>query len=132
MRNRSTAKKGDLVATRTFGPGPHRLLRNGRPVGACAIADNARTRRKGLLGTDAVAGALWITKCPSVHMVGMRYPIDVAVLDKEGTVLRVATLRPWVGMTRPSPRAAATVEAAAGAFEAWGVGPGDRLSIDPA
>lgn len=118
------------MGIRTFGPGPHRLLRNGLPVGACAVADNARSRRKGLLGTDQVTGALWLTRCPSVHMVGMRYPIDVAVLDKEGTVLRVATLRPWFGMTRPRLRAAVTVEAAAGALSSWGVQPGDRLSVD--
>ena len=116
--------------SRTFGPGPHRLLCNGRELGACAVADTARTRRKGLLGTDRVEGALWLTKCPSVHMVGMRYPIDVAVLDKEGTVLRVATLRPWVGATRPRLRGAATVETSAGALAAWGVEPGDRLSVE--
>jgi hypothetical protein len=113
-----------------FGPGPHQLLCNGRPVGPCQVADSARTRRKGLLGTDSVDGALWLTKCPSVHMIGMHYPIDVAVLDKEGTVLRVATLRPWTGMTRPSLRASATVEAAAGALTAWGIVQGDRLSVE--
>lgn len=114
----------------TFGPGPHRLMCNGRAVGACAVADTARSRRKGLLGTDGVDGALWLTRCPSVHMVGMRYPIDVAVLDKAGKVLQVATLRPWVGMTRPRLRAAATVEAGAGALTAWGVEPGDLLSVE--
>lgn len=118
------------MGIRTFGPGPHQLLRNGRPVGACAVADTARSRRKGLLGTDEVTGALWLTRCPSVHMMGMRYPIDVAVLDKEGTVLHVATLRPWVGMTRPRLRAAVTVEAGAGALASWGVEPGDRLAVE--
>jgi hypothetical protein len=32
-------------------------------------------------------------------MMGMRYPIDVAVVDEGGTVLRVRTLRPWIGGT---------------------------------
>ena len=57
-----------------------------------------------------------MTRCPSVHMVGMRYPIDVAVVDKDGIVLQVATLRPWTGMTRFRRKASATIEAAAGSM----------------
>jgi len=112
-----------------FGPGPHTLLRDGEPVAPLAVARTSRERRRGLLGTSSVIGALWITRCPSVHMVGMRYPIDVAVVDREGVVLLVATLRPWVGMTRPRLRASATIEAAAGSMAAWGVAPGSALAI---
>jgi uncharacterized membrane protein (UPF0127 family) len=119
--------------TRTvFGPGPGRLLCDGRVVAAAALADTADARRKGLLGTDAVEGALWITKCPSVHMMGMRYPIDVAVVDRDGVVIKVATLQPWLGATRPRFRATATVEAPAGAMSAWGVGVGSRLVYESA
>ncbi|CAI9415451.1 DUF192 domain-containing protein [Nocardioides sp. T2.26MG-1] len=114
---------------RIFGPGGRVLLCDGRPVAPLEVADTARSRRKGLLGTDAVAGALWITRCPSVHMVGMRYPIDVAVVDRDGTVLLVRTLLPLVGMTRPRRRASATIEAAAGAMASWGVRPGAVLAI---
>jgi len=117
------------VTPRIFGPGPHRLLRNATPVAPLAVADSAASRRRGLLGTDGVVGALWITRCPSVHMIGMRYPIDVAVVDRNGMVLLVATLKPWIGGTRPRLRASATVEAAAGAMAEWGIGPGDQLSI---
>jgi uncharacterized membrane protein (UPF0127 family) len=106
------------------------VICDGRPVAAAAIADTPATRRKGLLGTDAVEGALWITKCPSVHMMGMRYPIDVAVVDREGVVLKVATLRPWTGGTRPRLKAAATIEAPAGALATWGVIVGSRLAYD--
>jgi len=113
-----------------FGPGPGRLLCDGRPVAPAALADTAGERRKGLLGTDAVEGALWITKCPSVHMVGMRYPIDVAVVDRQGVVLKVATLKPWLGGTRPRFRAAATIEAPAGALADWGVRVGSRLAYE--
>jgi len=62
-------------------------------------------------------------------MVGMRYPIDVAVVDKDGVVLRVATLRAWTGMTRPRLRASATIEAAAGVMTGWGIVPGSQLAI---
>jgi uncharacterized membrane protein (UPF0127 family) len=112
-----------------FGPGDRVLLVDGRPAAPLAVADTTRTRRRGLLGTSGVEGALWITRCPSVHMMGMRYPIDVAVVDRDGTVLLVATLRPWVGMTRFRRRASATVEAAAGAMSEWGVRAGSVLTI---
>jgi len=115
---------------RTFGPGEAVLLCNGLPVAPLVVADTATSRRRGLLGSDGVEGALWITRCPSVHMVGMRYPIDAAVVDREGRVLVVRTLRPWVGLTGPRWRASATVEAAAGAMATWGVRTGSVLSTD--
>lgn len=98
-------------------------------MAALEVAESTRARRRGLLGSSEVVGGLWITRCPSVHMVGMRYPIDVAVVDRDGVVLLVATLRPWVGLTRPRRRASATVEAAVGSMAAWGVRPGSVLSI---
>jgi uncharacterized membrane protein (UPF0127 family) len=65
-------------------------------------------------------------------MVGMRYPIDVAVVDRDGVVLLVATLRPWLGLTRPRFRASSTIETAAGAMAEWGVVPGRTLAVgDP-
>jgi len=115
---------------RVFGPGPFALLCDGRAVAPVAVAETAATRRKGLGGTDRVEGALWITRCPSVHMVGMRYPIDVAVLDRDGVVLLTKTIRPWTGGTWFRRRASATLEAPAGALVAWGVVEGSRLTVD--
>lgn len=114
--------------TRTFGPGPDTLLCDGHPVAPVAVAQDSAARGRGLLGTDAVEGALWITRCPSVHMMGMRYAIDVAVVDRDGVVLQVKTLRPWTGATWPRRGASATIEAAAGALAGWGVRSGVRLA----
>lgn len=114
---------------RWFGPGGQRLLCDGRDVAAVEVADSTASRRRGLLGTDGVAGALWITRCPSVHMMGMRFPIDVAVVDKAGRVLHVATLKPWTGLTRFRLRASATVESAAGSMREWCVEPGSVLTV---
>ena len=33
--------------------------------------------------------ALLLPRCPSVHTFGMRFPIDVMFLDRQGRVLRV-------------------------------------------
>jgi uncharacterized membrane protein (UPF0127 family) len=115
---------------RVFGPGPFTLRGDGRAVAPLAVAETSATRSKGLGGTDRVEGALWITRCPSVHMIGMRYPIDVAVVDRDGAVLLTKTIRPWTGGTRFRLRASATVEAPAGALATWGVVAGSRLTID--
>jgi len=115
---------------RVFGPGPYRLLCDGIDVAAVAVADDSKSRGRGLLGTSGVVGALWITRCPSVHMVGMRYPIDAATVDRDGRVLAVATMRPWTGLTWPRRGGVATVEAAAGAFEEWGVAVGSVLVVE--
>lgn len=120
------AQRGEQV----FGPGPYSLLRDGRPVAAVAVAETSATRRKGLLGTDRVDGALWITRCPSVHMIGMRYAIDVAVVDRDGLVLFTKTIKSWTGGTWFRRGASATIEAPEGAMAAWGVVPGSVLTVD--
>lgn len=117
---------------RTFGPGADRLLVDGREVAPVHVATTHREKGRGLLGTDAVEGALWLEGASSVHMMGMRYPIDVAVLDGSGTVLHVVTLRPWVGATRPRLAGRVVVEMAAGSCRRWGIAPGGRLEVVPA
>lgn len=118
-----------MAAVRVFGPGPHRLLYNEVVVAPLAVAESYRTRQRGLLGTDSVVGALWITRCPSVHMIGMRYAIDVAVVDRDGLVLLIKTLKPLTGGTWPRRRASATIEAAAGSMAEWGIEVGGTLAI---
>ena len=112
----------------TLGPGPDTLELDGTPVSAVLIAATRGERRRGLLGTDGLEGALWLQPCSSVHCVGMRYAIDVALLNRAGRVVAVRTLRPG-RMTWPSLRVRSVVEAPAGAMTAWGVRPGRRLAI---
>lgn len=102
---------------------------DGRDVAAVSVARTRREVRTGLLGTDELIGALWLTRCPSVHMVGMRYPIDVAVLDRHGVVVATRSLRPGWGLTWPLPGRSDTVEMPSGALTAWGIEPGARLSV---
>ncbi|MFI1934705.1 DUF192 domain-containing protein [Streptomyces sp. NPDC020330] len=92
------------------------------------IAASYRARSKGLLGRDGIEGAMMLTPCGSVHTFRMRFPIDVAYLDRKFTVLAVRTMRPGrLGL--PRPRARHVVEAEAGAMERWGVRPGVRVEL---
>ncbi|MGD8148824.1 DUF192 domain-containing protein [Ornithinimicrobium sp. Y1694] len=109
--------------------GPEVLLVDDAPVARVTVARTHQEKGRGLLGTSSVEGALWLDGASSVHMMGMAYPIDVAVLDRDGVVLKVATLPPWTGLTRPRLKGRAVVEAAAGSMTTWGVRKGARLSV---
>ncbi|KAF4410945.1 DUF192 domain-containing protein [Streptomyces lycii] len=92
------------------------------------IAASYRARRRGLLGRDGVEGALLLTPANSVHTFRMRFPIDVAHLDRGLRVIAVRTMRPGrLGALRP--RARHVLEAEAGAMERWGLRPGTTVEI---
>jgi uncharacterized protein len=104
------------------------LLRDDRVLASLEIASARADRRKGLLGRDGFEGALLIEGTRSVHTMGMRFPIDVAHLDADGTVLRCATMRRHrLGL--PVLRASKVLEAEAGSFERWGICPGQVLEV---
>ncbi|MFB8040804.1 DUF192 domain-containing protein [Streptomyces hydrogenans] len=97
------------------------------------VAASYRARRRGLLGRDGIAGAMLLTPANSVHTFGMRFPIDVAYLDRRLRVLAVVTMRPGrLGL--PRPRARHVLEAEAGAMAGWGLRPGVVITVaaDPA
>jgi uncharacterized membrane protein (UPF0127 family) len=102
------------------------LLRDGIVLASLEVADDRRSRRRGLLGRDGVEGALLLTPARSVHTIGMRFPIDVAWLDADLTVLRTACLARH-RLSRPVLAARSVLEAEAGAFAHWELVPGDRL-----
>jgi uncharacterized membrane protein (UPF0127 family) len=104
------------------------LVCDGRVLCSLEVADTRAARRRGLLGRDEVVGAVWFPRTRSVHTIGMRQPIDVAVLDAEMCITRVVTLRPQrVLLPRRGERS--VVETGAGEFQRWGVGPGDTLAV---
>jgi protein-S-isoprenylcysteine O-methyltransferase Ste14/uncharacterized membrane protein (UPF0127 family) len=89
------------------------------------------TRLKGLLGTRSLdpGDGLWLKPCNQVHMIGMRYAIDVVFLDDEHRIVRALPLRPW----RISPKAKAatsTLELPAGTLARLGVSEGAQIEID--
>ncbi len=104
------------------------LLRDGEVLAALEVAESREERMQGLLDRDGIAGAILIRPARSVHTIGMQFTIDVAVCDDDLVVLRTVCLRPG-RMTRPSLRGRCVIEAEHGAFDRWGLRPGDRLEI---
>ena len=105
------------------------LLRDGDVLCSLEVASGAVGRGRGLLGRDALEGALLLRPALQVHTIGMRFAIDVAYLDASLRVLDVVTpMAPWrVGL--PRLRARGVLEAAAGSFERWGLRVGDELEV---
>jgi uncharacterized membrane protein (UPF0127 family) len=104
------------------------LVCDGRVLASLQIATSARARMRGLLGRPGLEGAMLLEHTRWVHTIGMRFPVDVAYIDRHGTVLRVERLeRHRVG--RPVPRATAVIEAEAGALVRWDLKPGHIVEI---
>ena len=106
------------------------LVRDGEVLATVEVPDGVAGRRRGLLGRTGIDGAMLLEPCRSVHTIGMQFAIDVAFCDRDGVVLRTATLAP----RRLSPlvvRAAMALEAEAGAFDRWRLRAGDRVEIRP-
>ena len=93
------------------------------------VADRWWQRFKGLLGRKDLAPGegLLLQPCRSVHMLGMRFPLDVAFLDREGTVVAAyPNLRPG-SRTRWHQRAASALELPAGTLAVSETREGDQI-----
>lgn len=92
------------------------------------IAASYRARTRGLLGRDGLTGALLLTPASSIHTLGMRFPIDVAYLDRRLRVLAVRTMPPG-RLGRPRLRARHVLESEAGTMAAWGLRAGMSVEV---
>ena len=96
---------------------------------AVGLADRWWLRLRGLLGRPPLARGegLLLRPCRAVHMWGVHYPIDVAFLNREGTVIaRYPGLGP--GERTPwHPGASQALELPAGVLESTGTLEGDTL-----
>lgn len=70
---------------------------DGKTVCAAILANTPWLRLRGLLGRKLnIDDGLLIIPCNSVHMIGMKYPIDVIYLTKENKIVKIVkNLRPW-------------------------------------
>lgn len=102
-----------------------------RLAATCHIRDKWFGKARGLLGWGGLAPgeAMLLTRCRSVHTIGMRFPIDVIYASKN---LEIVGLRERVRAWR-SPRGFAgcrhVIEAAAGAIGEWQLAVGDQLEL---
>jgi uncharacterized membrane protein (UPF0127 family) len=92
------------------------------------VAGDRRARRRGLLGLDGLArrSGLLLPRCRSVHTVGMRFPVDVVLLDERLVVRRVIEA-PAGRIVLPRAGGRHVLEVAAGS----GLLPGDRFVVQP-
>ena len=104
------------------------VLRDGDVLAAAEIATGILDRTRGLIGRRELRGAYLLPRTRSVHSVGMRFPLDVAFLDRDLNVVDLCVLVPW-RVARPRRTARSVLEAEAGAFERWGLRVGDRLEF---
>jgi uncharacterized membrane protein (UPF0127 family) len=104
------------------------LVRDGKVLAALEVAETVRARTRGLLGREGIDGAILLRPARSVHTFRMRFPIDVAFVDRELRVIRMLTMPPN-RVSTPVWRARAVIEADAGAFGAWGLQVADQLEV---
>jgi uncharacterized membrane protein (UPF0127 family) len=108
--------------------------RSGRVVASKVQVATTRTeRRRGLLGRDGLesGAALVLAPCRAVHTIGMRFPIDVVFITRDGEVVRTEChMSGW--QIAISAAAAITIELGAGAVQALDIRAGDRLCLAPA
>ncbi len=87
------------------------------PIGAIDVwePETRRERARGLLGREQLGPdeALLIRRCRSVHPFGMRFPIDVVLLDGDDRVVAVVPMPPR-RLLLPRRRVRHVLEAAAG------------------
>ena len=96
-----------------------------------ATADTVFRRMKGLLGRKTIerGEALIITPCQSIHMLFMKFPIDVIFIDSKGIVVGLcAGIQPF----KFSPffsRAHSAIETAVGAIQSSQTRVGDCIQF---
>ena len=94
----------------------------------CHLAETPLVRMRGLLGRSGLepGESMLFRPAGSIHMLFMRFAIDVVFCDEELVVLSVVPgLRPW--RMAAERRAKVVIELAEGAAAA--LRPGDHLSI---
>ena len=104
------------------------LICGGNVLASAERASSHGSRARGLLGRDGIGGALVLAPCRWVHTLGMRFAIDVAFLNEQGFVVKIAHMhRHRIGL--PVWKARSVIEAEAGAFERWGLLVGQQVEL---
>lgn len=95
------------------------------------VAQTFLGRAKGLLGHSSLrpGQGLVLVPCQSIHTFLMRFPIDVAFLDRGGRVVHIIPHLVPGRLVPPVPQAHAVVEMPAGTLASTGTQVGDILLL---
>jgi len=102
---------------------------------SCGVANNIFTRVRGLLGRTSLpeGEGLLIVPCPSIHMFGMKFPLDVIFLTRENVVTdvveNIAPGKLYVGKSLQG-KVHGALELPAGTISRTGTARGDKLTIE--
>ena len=111
-----------------------RNTRNGRVIADdLTSAFDSKSRKVGLLNHVSFpqGAAMLIAPTNAVHTFFMRFPIDIAFITREGTVVKVCpSVRPW--RIAAAFRAYGVIELPAGTLAAAETVAGDVLAVVPA
>ncbi len=96
------------------------------------VTANFLERFRGLMFTQSIPDSygLMIRPCNQIHMMNMKFPLDVIYLSEDGTILHMdENIQPWkIGKTVK--HAAGVVEVNAGTCARLGLETGDKLTIE--
>lgn len=92
------------------------------------VPTTRRERARGLLGRERFEGAILLRRARSVHTLGMKFDLDIALLDGNNVVIKTLRLHKN-RVSAPIFRARSVLEAEAGAFGLWDLKIGDELEI---
>ena len=102
------------------------------------VAESFGARLMGLMGRPSLpkGGGMWLRPASSIHMLFMRFPIDVVFLGRplddggRPVVSLRRGLRPWTGVVWWARRADGCLELPAGTIAASGTALGDVIELD--
>ena len=104
-----------------------------QPRCVAEVAENPWTRGWGLLGRTGLPEdqGLWIKQCKYVHTFFMRFPIDIAYLSRDGTVVKTCSrLKPF-RFSAGGRRADSVLELPAGFLDRTEMVVGEKLVMAP-
>jgi uncharacterized membrane protein (UPF0127 family) len=105
-----------------------KLIRDGEVLSEVEIAATLKARLRGLIGSKHFEGLLLLRPANSVHTFFMRFPIDVAFLDRNLKIIDITAMKPWrIGW--PRSKARSVMEARQGLYDEWNLRVGDVVEI---
>ena len=109
----------------------HNRTRGATLAANVELADTPASRRIGLLRRKSLGPdeGLWIYPTQAIHTIGMRFPIDVAFLDRRLRVYRVYHCLAPFRLTSLVWGARSVLELASGSLASTGTAVGDELQF---